>query len=48
MTKGLLHSPFATTELSYIAPRRILLLLASENIPSAARREPCMNAYMNL
>jgi len=35
MTKGLLYSPFATTELFYITPGRILLLLAREVVPSA-------------
>ena len=47
MTKGLLYSPFVTTELFYITPGRILLLLANENVPSAPRA-PRINAYMNL
>jgi len=35
MTKGLLYSPLATTELSYIILGRILLSLANETIPYA-------------
>ncbi len=47
MTKGLLYSPLATTELSYIILGRILLLLANECVRTA-RTAPRMNAYMNL
>ncbi len=44
MTKGLLYSPLATTELFYISPGRILLLPANGTIPSA----PPVVLYMNL
>ena len=34
MTKGLVYSPLATTELFYITSGRILLLPANEDVPS--------------
>ena len=37
MAKGLLYSPFATTELFYITPERISLLHANEDVRTARR-----------
>ncbi len=48
MTKGLLYSPFATTELFYITPGRILLARPRSGPVRAARRVPRVTAYMNL
>ena len=47
MTKGLLYSPLATTELSYIILGRILLSLAERMRPHRSQA-PRTNAYMNL
>ena len=49
MAKGLLHSPFATTELFYITPGRIHLLRANGDPPVRTPPvAPCVNVYMNL
>jgi len=48
MTKGLMHSPFATTELFYISPGRIHRV-RTKTLPSAPpRRALYRNVYMNL
>ena len=48
MTKGLLYSPFVTTELFYITPGRILSCLQTKTF-RPHRRAPRINTtYMNL
>jgi len=47
MTKGLLYSPFATTELFYITPGAGPFLARKRGRPHRSQA-PHMNAYMNL